>query len=135
MRGSRWLAQLTKLAAHAPSLPQWMRPGERAGLSHEADHDRARARAGTGLDTVARAYGEKLAQSLGKPVVFDNRPGANGIVAVTPCGTMPADGHALLVGTSGRWRRNAMTYKHLPTIPKGLRAGVVVPEIAVRPRS
>ena len=53
---------------------------------------------GTGLDTVARVYGE-AAQSLGRPVVFDNRPGANGIVAVSALRNMPADGHA--VGTSG----------------------------------
>ena len=72
---------------------------------------------GTGLDTVARAYGEKLAQSLGKPVVFDNRPGANGIVAVAALKNMPADGHALLVGTSGPLGANKITYKHLPYDP------------------
>lgn len=37
--------------------------------------------AGTGLDVVARTWGEQLALGLGRPVVFDNRPGANGIVA------------------------------------------------------
>src|SRR6185295_8439622 len=55
--------------------------------------------AGTGLDIVARTYGEQLAQSLGRPVVFDNRPGANGIVAVSALRNLPADGHALLVAT------------------------------------
>ena len=39
--------------------------------------------AGTGLDMVARTYGEKLSQSLGRPVVFDNRPGAASIIAIT----------------------------------------------------
>ncbi len=73
---------------------------------------------GTGLDTVARAYGEKLAQSLGRPVVFDNRPGANGIVAVSALRNMPADGHALLVGTSGPLGANRFTYRHLPYDPE-----------------
>src|SRR5262249_28660243 len=73
---------------------------------------------GRGLDIVARAYGEKLAQSLGKPVVFDNRPGANGILAVSALKNMPGDGHALLVGTSGPLAANKITYKHLPYDPE-----------------
>jgi tripartite-type tricarboxylate transporter receptor subunit TctC len=32
--------------------------------------------AGTGMDSVARLYGEQLQQALGKPVVIENRPGA-----------------------------------------------------------
>ena len=33
---------------------------------------------GSGLDLVARLYGEKLQEKLGKPVVVENRPGAAG---------------------------------------------------------
>ena len=32
--------------------------------------------AGTGMDTLARLYGEQLSQTLGKPVVIENKPGA-----------------------------------------------------------
>lgn len=70
--------------------------------------------AGTGLDTVARTYGEKLAQSLGRPVIFDNRPGANGIVAITAVKNTPADGHVLLVATSAALAINPSTFKQLP---------------------
>ncbi len=70
--------------------------------------------AGTGLDVVARTWGEQLAQGLGRPVVFDNRPGANGIVAVNAVKNAPADGHALLVGTSAALALNQTTYKQLP---------------------
>jgi tripartite-type tricarboxylate transporter receptor subunit TctC len=70
--------------------------------------------AGTGLDVVARTWGEQLAQSLGRPVVFDNRPGANGIVAINAVKNAPADGHALLVGTSAALALNQTTYKQLP---------------------
>ncbi len=69
---------------------------------------------GTGLDVVARTWGEQLAQALGKPVVFDNKPGANGIVAVNAVKNAPADGHALLVGTSAALALNQTTYKQLP---------------------
>ncbi len=70
--------------------------------------------AGTGLDVVARTWGEQLAQGLGRPVVIDNRPGANGIVAVNAVKNAPADGHALLVGTSAALALNQTTYKQLP---------------------
>lgn len=69
---------------------------------------------GTGLDVVARTYGDRLAQSFGSPVVFDNRPGANGIVAVNAVKSMPADGHALLVATSAALALNQTTFKQLP---------------------
>ncbi len=74
--------------------------------------------AGTGLDVVARTWGEQLAQSLGKPVVFDNRPGANGIVAANAVKNAPADGHTLLVGTSAALALNPTTYKQLPYDPQ-----------------
>ena len=37
--------------------------------------------AGTGMDTLVRVYGEKLSQSLGQPVVIENKPGGAGVVA------------------------------------------------------
>lgn len=70
--------------------------------------------AGTGLDVVVRTWGEHLAQSLGRPVVIDNRPGANGIVAINALKNAPSDGHALLVGTSAALALNQTTYKQLP---------------------
>lgn len=70
--------------------------------------------AGTGLDVVARTYGDRLAQSFGRPVVFDNRPGANGLVAVGALKNLPADGHALLVATSAALALNQTTFKQLP---------------------
>jgi len=37
--------------------------------------------AGGASDTLARVVGEKLSATLGQPIVYDNRPGANGIIA------------------------------------------------------
>ena len=73
--------------------------------------------AGTGLDMVARTYGEKLSQSLGRPVVFDNRPGAASIVAITALKNQSPDGHALLVVTSGALAINRTAFKQLPYDP------------------
>jgi tripartite-type tricarboxylate transporter receptor subunit TctC len=73
--------------------------------------------AGTGLDVIARTWGEHLSQRLGKPVIFDNRPGANGIVAATAVKNAPADGHTLLVGSGAALAVNPTVYKQLPYDP------------------
>ena len=41
-------------------------------------------------DTLARVVGERIAAALGQPVVFDNRPGANGIIAYGLAARAPA---------------------------------------------
>ena len=48
-------------------------------------------------DTVARIVGQRLQESLGQPVVIENRPGGNGGVAASALASAPADGHTLLV--------------------------------------
>ena len=74
--------------------------------------------AGTGMDVVARTWGEHLAQSLGRPVIIDNRPGANGIVAANAVKNAPADGHTLLVASSAVMAVNPTIYKQLPYDPQ-----------------
>jgi len=69
---------------------------------------------GTGMDIIARAYGEKLAQSLGRPVIIENKPGAGQIIGVNALLAAPADGHTLLVATSGPMAINPSFYKKLP---------------------
>src|SRR3954471_13458228 len=57
--------------------------------------------AGTGMDTIARLYGEQLASSLGKPVVIDNRPGAAMMLALSSVARSHPDGYTLGIATSG----------------------------------
>ena len=52
---------------------------------------------GTGMDIIARLYGERLAQSLGKPVIIENKPGAGFLIATQQALAAPSDGHTLLV--------------------------------------
>ena len=47
-------------------------------------------------DLVARILGDKLASSLGKPVVIENRPGASQTVGANAVAKSDADGYTLL---------------------------------------
>jgi len=48
-------------------------------------------------DTLARVVGERLSVALGQPVVYDNRPGANGVIAYGIAAKAPADGYTLAI--------------------------------------
>jgi tripartite-type tricarboxylate transporter receptor subunit TctC len=55
--------------------------------------------AGGGTDNVARLLGTRLQALLGRTVVIENRPGANGLIASQAVLQQPADGHTLLLGS------------------------------------
>ena len=72
---------------------------------------------GTGMDVIVRSFAEKLSQSLGRPVVVDNKPGGSGLVAVNSVLAAPADGYTLLVATSGVFAINQTVFKKLSYDP------------------
>ncbi|HET9652608.1 MAG TPA: tripartite tricarboxylate transporter substrate binding protein [Usitatibacter sp.] len=51
---------------------------------------------GSGADVVARMLADSMTKQLGQPVVVDNRPGANGIIASQLVAKEPPDGYTLL---------------------------------------
>ena len=67
--------------------------------------------AGSGMDSLVRLYAEKLQQSLGKPVVVENKPGASLMLAAAAVATAPADGYTLLVSTSSAMAINLVLFK------------------------
>jgi tripartite-type tricarboxylate transporter receptor subunit TctC len=52
--------------------------------------------AGGSIDIAARLIGQKLGEALGKPVVIDNRAGANGMIAGEAV-ARANDGHTFLM--------------------------------------
>jgi len=73
--------------------------------------------AGSGMDILVRLYADKLAQSLGKPVVVENRPGASLMLAANAVAAAPPDGHTLLVSTSSAMAINLTLFKHVTYDP------------------
>ena len=74
--------------------------------------------AGTGMDIIARLYGEQLAQRLGKPAIIENKPGAGFTLATQTALSATADGHTLLVGAPANLAYNQTLYKQLPFDPE-----------------
>ncbi|MDI3306288.1 MAG: tripartite tricarboxylate transporter substrate binding protein [Acetobacteraceae bacterium] len=72
---------------------------------------------GSANDAVARIIAEPMSQALGQPVVVDNRPGANGTVAVNFLKQQPADGHTLLLSGVSQLSFNPHLYPNLPYDP------------------
>jgi tripartite-type tricarboxylate transporter receptor subunit TctC len=72
--------------------------------------------AGGVVDAAARTIGEKLAVSLGRPVVIDNKPGAAGKVGTDYVKRAEPDGHTLLVVTASHATTAALSEK-LPFDP------------------
>ena len=64
-------------------------------------------------DTVARIFAQRLGDKLGQPVVVDNRPGANGVVAAQALASSPKDGYTFLVTDGSMFSINPAIYKNL----------------------
>ena len=66
---------------------------------------------GGSTDLVARVVGQKMADSWGKQVVIDNRPGANGMIGSDIVAKANPDGYSIVLGTIGPMAINASLYK------------------------
>jgi len=53
--------------------------------------------AGSGADIVVRYYSERLARVAGRPVVVENKPGAQGAVANDYVAKSKPDGYTILI--------------------------------------
>ncbi|WP_010137214.1 Bug family tripartite tricarboxylate transporter substrate binding protein [Oceanicola sp. S124] len=73
--------------------------------------------AGSSIDTVARIMAEKLTETLGQPVVVENRTGANGMLAATAVAQADPDGHTVLFSNSSSITVNPTLFKDIQYQP------------------
>ncbi|VTU22917.1 Argininosuccinate lyase [Variovorax sp. PBL-H6] len=72
---------------------------------------------GGAIDTIARVVGDKLAASLGQPVVVDNRPGASNNLGTDALAKSAPDGYTIgIVG--GSHNTNKFLFKNLGWDPE-----------------
>lgn len=69
--------------------------------------------AGSGTDIIARTVGEAMGRSLGQPVIVENKPGAGGTIGAAQVAKSEADGHTILIHSSGH-ALNPAIYPALP---------------------
>ncbi|MFP5406242.1 MAG: tripartite tricarboxylate transporter substrate binding protein [Gammaproteobacteria bacterium] len=65
-------------------------------------------------DIVARILAKELSDSLGQPVVVENRPGAGGNIGTDLAAKAAPDGYTLLMGSTGPQAINPAVYRDLP---------------------
>jgi tripartite-type tricarboxylate transporter receptor subunit TctC len=70
--------------------------------------------AGGMVDTVARATAQHLSERLGKPVVIENRTGANGAIAMEAVARSAPDGHTLVFASNTNFVFLPNSRKSLP---------------------
>jgi tripartite-type tricarboxylate transporter receptor subunit TctC len=69
---------------------------------------------GGSTDLTARTVAQKLSESLGQPVLVENRPGANGSLGAGIVAKSAPDGYTLLLAERGAMTINPSLYRSLP---------------------
>ena len=70
--------------------------------------------AGGGNDIIVRVMQPEMTKGLGQPVVVENKPGAQSIIAAELVAKSAPDGYTILMGPSGPMTINPATYSKLP---------------------
>src|SRR5215475_2296762 len=68
---------------------------------------------GGATDTIGRLMAQKLSESLGQPVVVENRPGAAGTIGAEAAARSASGGYTLLLGTTATLATAPSLYPNL----------------------
>jgi len=113
--GVAFIAGLTTLLALAPRAAQSQAPYPSQTIKLIVPN------AAGGLpDTVSRIVGRRLQERLTQSVVVENRPGANGRVAVTALLSSPPDGYTFVVTDGSILSINPLLYASLSYNPSDI---------------
>ena len=56
--------------------------------------------AGSATDQIGRAFAAKMSETLGQPIVIENKPGVNGMLGAEAVAKAAPDGYTILIGTN-----------------------------------
>jgi len=105
MKPTRFLAVLLLCFAATAQAQSWPAKPVRLVVAYPP---------GGGIDVMARQIAEKLTAAWGQPVVVENRPGANTIVATDAVAKSAADGYTVLFTTDATFSINPHLYSKMP---------------------
>src|SRR5688572_8899802 len=74
--------------------------------------------AGGGNDIIVRVMQPELQKGLGQPMIVENKPGAQSILAAELAARAAPDGYTIFMGPSGPMTINPATYSKLPYHPQ-----------------
>lgn len=86
---------------------------------------------GSTIDIIARLIAPRLNESLGQPVIVENRPGAGGAIGMDMAAKAAPDGHTLTIGATGPSVTNPLLYPKIPFDP--LRDFTYISQLATGP--
>jgi len=107
------VAGLVLLAAAAPAAGQ----DAAKEFPSRAIHIVVPFPAGGPADVSARLIGQRMSEDWGQPVIIDNRPGGNTVIAAQQVAKAPPDGYTLLMAIDSTLVMNQYLYKSLPYDP------------------
>lgn len=73
--------------------------------------------AGSAPDQIIRITTQHMSQTLGQPMVIENKPGANGNIGVAEAARAAPDGYTLVSANNTTFAANPSLYKKLPFDP------------------
>ena len=103
-----WLAVLLAASASLASAQGWPSKPIRIVLQFPP---------GGSTDVVARVLGQTLSQSLGQPVIVENKPGADGVIAAEFVARAEPDGHTFFLATNTAMMQVPLLRKNPPYDP------------------
>src|SRR6266404_3365014 len=74
--------------------------------------------AGGANDILNRTLAAELSESIGQPLLIDNRPGASGFVAAEMVAKSAPDGYTLLAATEATLVANPLFFRNVPYDPQ-----------------
>jgi tripartite-type tricarboxylate transporter receptor subunit TctC len=108
-RACAWLAAFTALVSFASLAQPWPAKPVRIVVAYPP---------GGGIDVMGRQIAERLTAAWGQPVVVENKPGANTIVAADAVAKSAPDGYTVLMTTDATFSINPHLYAKLPFDPQ-----------------
>jgi tripartite-type tricarboxylate transporter receptor subunit TctC len=117
MRCLGWLGTLLALCAAPAALAQGPSTGSGQGYPAKPVKLIVPFPPGGAVDYYARTVQPRLAESLGQPVLVENRAGAGGMIGAELVAKSAPDGYTLLVGNIAALAMNVGIYAKMPYDP------------------